>query len=418
MVEKEINLSSVLIVIWERGKKIAIITGLFMVFGALGTMLMKERFKSEATLFINLSKIGERTMQFPAVTVETYEKLFYREPMLKEVIDIFALDEKPYNLKNPKDLKNRIDVESMNHISLILVTVELEDADMAAAVANEIARKAQETNQQIRELEAESSIVAIGEAVLPIIDRMNDFRDTYKRILLENTRNVLNTEFNTNLSTLAQYRQEMANVDISIVELEKRLELFETIFSATDFTETITTHKHVTFNPLADNAVEEVIGEADMRKLNQLQLLDEAVNPAFVGLNQEYQKLKVDLPAMIAKREILVKQIQKLDVLVIEQSKQLTEMEIDEMVAKADFDRMLEIFGGIDKQIGWAPTTVITERQDLYILNEAIPIYKKVYPRRSLVVGLVGMISFLLVFMYYLMADLYGLVKMGIPRIE
>lgn len=143
MVEREINLNAVMIVMWERGKRIAFYTLICMIVAAVATLFIPKRYRSEVNLFMTKSKIGERAMEFPSVSIDTYEKLFYRELMLKNIIDKFQLKEKPYRLKYPKDLRKRIDVDTEKGTSLISVYVELEDPQMCADVANEIALQAQ-----------------------------------------------------------------------------------------------------------------------------------------------------------------------------------------------------------------------------------------------------------------------------------
>ena len=87
------------------------------------------------------------------------------------------------------------------------------------------------------------------------------------------------------------------------------------------------------------------------------------------------------------------------------------EADLDEMIKKAELDRALEIYSGIDKQAGWAGTTVTTERQDLVLWIKAVPNLKKVFPSRSIMVAVAGMMAFLLAFLFYLLVDLYGLMK-------
>lgn len=413
MAEREINLLSILFVIWERGKRIAMYTLICMVVVSIATLFIKDRFRAEATLFINLSKIGERTMQFPTVTNTTYTKLFYREGMLKEVIDEFQLNKPPYNLKYPKDLHGRVMVDTQKEISLISLVVELENPQMAANVTNKIADKASEMVQKIQELESKSSTSKLGLSLNPISTQLNSFRDNYLSTLKKNKKNVLNSEFNSNVSIISLYRQQKSDLDATVLELEKRSGLFSKILSATDYTEKIEVLRKVVYDPYISKITQEQISAADLEKLNQLSIREEMINDGWNKLKMEYQKLQVDLPAMIAKRNFLTEQIKIMEQTLNKQSEKLAEIDVEEMVAKANFDRTLEVYGGIDKQIGWAPTTIASEREDLYVLEHAIPNVKKVYPRRSLMVGLAGMLSFILSFMYYLISDLYGLVSLG-----
>ena len=414
MAEKEINLLSILFVIWERGKRIAMYTLLCMVLGSVVTLFIHDRYRAETTLFVNLSKIGQRTMQYPTVSILTYSKLFYGESMLQEIIDEFQLNKPPFNLKYPKDLHGRIMVDSQKEISLLSLVVELEDPEMAAKVTNAVAEKAVKTIQKIQNLESQASTKKISTELNPLLTQLTTFKDKYLATLKKNMKNVLNSEFNSNVSIISLYRQQKSDLDASLQELEKREGLFKQVLSATDFTEKTEVLRKVVYDPYISKITQEQISASDLDKLNQLSIREELINDAWNKLNMEYQKLKVDLPAMKAKRDYITAQIKSLEGVLKQQSQQMADMDVEEMVAKADFDRTLEVFGGIDKQMGWAPTTIASEREDLLIVNPAIPNPKKVYPRRSLLVGLIGMLSFLAFFLYYLMADLYGLVRLGI----
>src|SRR5690606_17612906 len=131
-------------------------------------------------------------------------------------------------------------------------------------------------------------------------------------------------------------------------------------------------------------------GQVDLESIKDIDLYIEQLDSTYIMLESEYTKAKIDLAALKKRLEETEKEIKTLEQQLAEQQRELFIMETDEMIAKADFDRQLEVMSGVDKQVGWAGTTVTTERLDVINLYPAIPDGKKVYPRRSLMVALVG----------------------------
>ena len=62
---------------------------------------------------------------------------------------------------------------------------------------------------------------------------------------------------------------------------------------------------------------------------NERSLYNEEVNQPYLQLYQEYQKVKVDLPAQRAKRDFKAKRIPELQKLVTEQQRRLHQMEVE-----------------------------------------------------------------------------------------
>ncbi|MFB3786350.1 MAG: Wzz/FepE/Etk N-terminal domain-containing protein [bacterium] len=412
--EKEISLSSIFQVIWERGKRISLFTVLCMAVAAGSSLLIPNRYLSDATLFVLKSKLGERTMQNPAIPMRSFEWLFTADEILLQVIDRCGLRNPPYKMKYPGHLRSRMVVSYINDTSIIKIAVMLEDAEKAAEVANVLAQIAIEKNKELIEKEKQSSSSQIETEIEKIRKQVTLFREEYERTAKKNLKPftvVQLTNLNTIYSTL---EQQIDTLDHSIVEQKERLARMDQIFSATDsaLKPKIRTERSVFSDNLSFETMRQTLGEnVDLENLKGITFYDEAVNPSYFSLQQEYEKLKADLPSLEAKRQSMANRIKDVSQQIEVMQNKLFDMELDEMIKKAELDRALEIYSGIDKQASWAGTTVTTERQDLVLWIKAVPNLKKVYPTRSIMVAVAGMMAFLLAFLFYLLVDLYGLMK-------
>lgn len=412
--EREINLSSILRVMWERGKKILVFTLLVMFVGAIISFLIRSRYEAQVTMFVNVSKIGTHLIgKNNEAIVNTYWQMIPGKKALMDMIKEFDLDKAPYKLKHYRDLEKRIRVKEVDQdLPLFTIRVVLEDATMAAVIANRIADEAIEITNLIRNEEKSFSISHIENELQEIGHTMNNYRETYLGMINSNLKPLLINDLAINNNLLNTYKNEKANMDMSINQLEATRVKFEEVLSATDFTMFLTTRRSVVEDPLAlERLRNRQSRDFQFNQLENFTLFLEELNPAYMSLLMEYQKLMIDLGGLYARRERTVQEIARLEPLVKEQLIRLNSIDIEEILARDNFNLALEIMSGIEKQIGWAGTTVTTERLDVFTIHEAVPDTKKVYPRRTLMVLLMGMIAFILALIYFLFTDLYGLMK-------
>ncbi|MDP8246223.1 MAG: Wzz/FepE/Etk N-terminal domain-containing protein [Candidatus Hinthialibacter antarcticus] len=415
-VEHEIQLASILEVIWRRGRMMAIISLVCMVLAAAFSYTIHNRYRAEVDLVVMNSKIGERAMMFPGMTMDTYSELFLADTVLQDVIDEFRLSEEPFGLKHINALAGRVAIRSNEKSSRIQLSVELEDPEFAALVANQLANRALQLNNEIIMEEKDNSRRFIQQELTPIQEQTMRYQIDYRDLLVKNKLPLLQNELDTNNTILATLRQQHDTLVHSIRELETRQEYFEKVFSATDAPEKILQVKRSIFsNNTVLNQLEEAKPNQSIEDLTGMGYIEETINGIYYQLRSEYIKLTIDLPAMKAKFESMKKEIARLEALVIEQQEQFFRLDVEETESKRYWSQALEVVAGIEKNFDWAGTTVASERQDLKVAYYAIPDPKKVYPRRSLIVLATGMISFLLMFVYYLLKDLYGLVATERP---
>ncbi|MGC9326158.1 MAG: Wzz/FepE/Etk N-terminal domain-containing protein [Candidatus Hinthialibacter sp.] len=410
--EKEINLSAIFKIIWERGKRIMIFTLVCTVISAGASLLIKNRYESIASLMMNPSKLGESIMQRPVTPMGSYLHFFTYPKHLMEIIDQYQLDEKPYKFRYPGDLKRRMFVSYVPNTSMFEIHVQLEDPQLAADVANELAERACNTVNQLMKIEQNVSTAEIEEESEKIFNEALQYKNVYLDTLKRNMKPLQIQTINNLMSMYATAMQEKETLDASILELEEKRRRFEEdVFSATsEYKQKLEVRRALVTDPLLVDQLRERKGEEiNLDDLSDIVFYEETIDPYYNQLLMEYKSLLADIPSLTAKRDFLAKRTVEIQEKITQLQNELFEMDVEELVDKGNFDRAMEIFSGIDKEAGWAGTTVVSERQDLVLVDRAVPIKKKVYPRRSLIVVMAALTAFLLSFLYYLLIDLYGL---------
>ncbi len=416
-VDREIQLASIIEVIWRRGRMMVVISLICMVVAAGFSFLIHNRYRAEVDLVVINSKIGERAMMYPNITMSTYTELFIADSVLQDIMEEFNLDQAPFHMEHLDEFANRIQIDNNAWSSKIQLTVELEDPDIAALVANEIANRALQLNSEIILEEKDNSRRLIQREVTPVLDQSRRFQDTYRDMIVANKLPLLQQELDTNNTILATLRQQRDTLVHSAKELETRKLYFNEIFSATDAPEQIVKLRR---NIMSNNTILNQVEDEEERSMSLDEKLSKGYSEETLGmiyqqLRTEYLKLLIDLPALRAKLQSIENEIARLTPLVEEQQERFFRLDVEETEAKRYWDQSLEVLAGIEKNFDWAGTTVASERQDLKVAYYAVPDEKKVYPRRSLIVLATGMVSFLLMLVYYLLRDLYGLVAPDQP---
>lgn len=410
-IEKEINLASIVEVMWNRAKGIIIFTFATMILAMIATMTMQNRYTATSKLIMNKSKLGTHTMQNPAIPMNTYLDMALDDALLKNLLETYKLTEPPFNFRYRADLLDRIEVDSEEETSLIEIVVQLEDPEIAAEVANAVAQDLTDKSISVMQMESSFSSTHIAEEVERVSEVVEINRKKYEDVMVSNLLEQVVNKLNTTNSILALAISEKANLESQIIQYRTKSEHLGKSLESPDFNEVVKTRNNVLFDPVAENTLRSQVGDLSIQELSQIEFMNETVNVQYLEMKREYETLLADLAAAEAALADKIIKIASLEQETAVLQAKVNRMNIEESYSKMNFDRSLEILGGIDKQEGWAGTSVVTERQDLFRVIDAIPPDRKSYPQRSLMVGIVGSIAFLLSFMYYLLRDLYGLVK-------
>lgn len=419
--QKEISLSAIFHVIWERGKRILIFTFVCAALSAIMTLFVKNRYESAAFLMMSPSKLGERIMERPVIPMRTYVTFMTNPTVLTEIIQKYNLKERPYKFRFPQDLYDRILVYYMDDTAMLVIRVQMEDAQMAADIANALADRGIKT---VKKLIKDEQTESTGELKLQsngILNQVEGYKTTYLESLKRNMK-PLHMQVLSNLMTMyANDVLQKETLDATIIELIEKKSWFESeVFSATsDYKQKVQLRRALVTDPLLVEQIrEQKGGPVNLDDLKNIVFFEETLDTYYNSLLMEYKSLLADIPSQTKKRDFLANRVEELKKEITKLQSDIFDMDVEELITKADLDRELEIYSGIYKEVGWAGATVASERQDLVVIDPAVPVEKKVYPRRSLMVGLTGISAFLLAFLYYLIVDLYGLVTLKTVRKE
>lgn len=140
---EEIDLKELFDIFWSKKIQILLIMLLFITIGIVYTVeLTTPKYRSSTTLVLASSEVAEpnnnTTITATDITinsklVSTYSELVKSKNILREVINNLKID------LQEEELRSSVKVNAVKNTELIEITVENENANYAAKIANEIA---------------------------------------------------------------------------------------------------------------------------------------------------------------------------------------------------------------------------------------------------------------------------------------
>ncbi len=408
-VDREINLASVYRVIWERGKRILFVTLLAMVVAYVTTLFMTKRYGAMAELEVKPSRVGERAMDHWITPIEVFERYIVGDDSLKTVIEEFALDGEPFNIGTVNQLASRINVSKYRETTMIRIYAEMETPEMAAKVANELAKIGIEKNINLLREEVQTTADLLDDA---LSDRIKDnasreqaYLKAQKAYMVE----VIQKKLDNVFSRWQKLLSERENLVVSTKELETRVASLTDALSHQP--EKLKLDRTLSEDLVLLETLRGASKKLEGMDLTNIALTIESPNQEHYTLLSEKDRLNAQLQGDRAKLDLIETMIPELKEEIDELQNRLYEAQLDVARMKAEYDRSYEIFGGIDKEHGWASPTVFSERYDIALVNQAIPKERAVRPNRLAILLLSGSLAFLLALVYFLLKDLYGIAQ-------
>ncbi|HPA46636.1 MAG TPA: Wzz/FepE/Etk N-terminal domain-containing protein [bacterium] len=408
-VEREIDLASVYRVVWERGKRILIVTFVVMVFSYLATLSMTKRYGAMAEVEVRPSHVGEHAMQNWPIPIEAQARYIEGDDTLKAVIDELKLAEEPFEIKKVDQLASRISVSKYKETSIIRVYAEMETSEMAAKVANKLAQKGIEKNLAFLVQEASRTAQLLDETLsarmIANASRETNYLLAQKQYELEKLQKYLD-----NLYSQWQLRMsERENLLISDRELTARVASLEEAIQHQP--EKIYLTRALSEEAVLLEMIRSATPDVKGSRLPDLSLTIESPNPEHYALVAEKDRLEAQLKGDQAKLAQIEATLPGLENQVRETQNKFYDANMEVARLKAEYDRSYEIFGGIDKELGWAFTTIFSERYEMIQVNQALAKDAVASPNRPAVVVLSGSLAFLMALAYFLLKDLYGIAQ-------
>jgi capsular polysaccharide biosynthesis protein len=407
-VEREINLASVYHVVWERGKRILLVTFLLMGLSYVTTLFMTERYEAHAELEVKPSRIGENVMRGWITPFEVYGRYIGDETLLNIMNDL-GLRGEPFNIRKVDQFAARITVSRFRETSVLFVYTEMETPEMAARVANTLADHIIKKNLDLLAKEAHTSVNLIDQSLSARITD-NASREVAYQEAQERYRIEIQQKYLDNLISRWQTRMsERENLIMSTRELATRLASLEEAVSHQP--QKLELKRTLSEDLVLLEAIREAAPDQKGPDLANLSLIIESPNQEHYTLLSLKDQMRAQLEGDLAKlalTETLIPDLKR-EIDQVQGQIYMGQLEVARM--KAEYDRSYEIFGGIDKEYGWTPITIFSERYDINIISPAVPKDKVVTPNRPAIVVLSGSLAFLIALAYFLLRDLYGLAQ-------
>lgn len=410
-VEREINLASVYRVVWDRGKRILMVTVATMIVAFLITLVMTKRYGATAEVEIKPSRIGERAMAHWVTPVEVYARYIEGDDTWQGLIDELDLDRKPFNIRKPKKLVDRVDISKYKETSVIQVYAEMETPEMAATLANTLAQRMIDKNLQFLAEEAETTAELLERSLSARLTKDASLEFAYLTAKKEYAIDVWQKHLENLISRWQTLISQQENLTISTLELAKRLSSLDE--ALTHQPEKFELKRTLSEDLVLLEAIRNANPDQTGADLANLSVTIESINQQHYALLSQKDLLQAQLDGDTAKLTLIESLIPQLKTEIDEIQDQIYVGQLEVTRLKAEYDRSYEIFGGIDKQYGWTPTTVFSERYDIAIINPAIapPKDRIARPNRPAIVVLSGSLAFLLTLVYFLLRDLYGIAR-------
>lgn len=135
---EELDLKELLEMFWEKKVQIILITLIFMVIGVIYSMaFVTPKYESMTSLLLATSgqEITTTDVTLNSKLVSTYSDLVKSKKVIRNVISNLAID-----AGEEENIKNNVSVTAKSDAEIIEITVKNEDAELAAQIANEIAK--------------------------------------------------------------------------------------------------------------------------------------------------------------------------------------------------------------------------------------------------------------------------------------
>ena len=151
--EREAEFIDYLTVLWRWKSAIALGTLAAAATALVVSLIMPKTYQATATLMVTRSKFGSDQLLGPqqlALTAKTFEGIIRNRGAMGDAVSKFNLAGAPYVVK-PRDLMERVETSAVKDTSLLTVSVEFPDAQLAADIANFLAERGIELNNTLNE---------------------------------------------------------------------------------------------------------------------------------------------------------------------------------------------------------------------------------------------------------------------------
>ena len=404
MEEDTIELIDYLRVIWKW--KWIIIIGTFVCIVATGAVsfLLPKSYQASVTFMVSEPKMAEASnfgnaqyfISYPLQTylsypLQTYEGIIKNRLLEAKVIERLKLDLPPYEM-TLGDINGTIAVEFLRDSRLIRLKVEFPDPELAQQIANELAILAVDLNKTLTEKES----VDYRDFIREQLEEAKLRLDQAEKALLDFQRTAqiesLTKELEIQLALKENFEIELENTETVLEQNKATLQRIEEQFKTQE-----KTFKLVS-NLVEDPAYQQslaTLSKADIKALLGFNMEKEVQNPVYFHLENQLVDVISSIGGLLAKKANLeaslkenVTRLKKLQEELAQKEIELGKLERERELAQATY-KMLTL------RYDEARIQVISRTQELKIVDPATIPENSIKPKKKLITGIAGIVSFL-----------------------
>ncbi|WP_352419490.1 GNVR domain-containing protein [Proteiniborus sp.] len=403
---EEISLRELIETLIKGWKLIAIITAIcVLISGVYSFYIVEPTYEAKSVLMASfatdklasVSKNGESVeailntiSTYPVLTIQTYKEQIKSPKVLLQVIEELNLDEKEISRVGLRDM---ISLEAIKDTNLIEIKVANSDPNLAADIANTVAKRFTEFVTDISKEQASKSSKFLKTQIESEKQKLDEASLELKKLMAQ-PRGVdeLASEQEAKLALLSNYKVGVVEKEVDLSKLKSGLAAAEEELKNTP--KILVTSKSVTEDQLLGRIVSEK-NNMSAAETAGIKMENEEININYLELSTKVAEYKMmvsetskELEMMQTKIDETQEQIEVIQSELAEKKHQLNLVQRNVDIAQATYDAFLKKY----EETRVAETTEMGE-STINIVSQALVPIRPVAPRKMLNVAIGGVLG-------------------------
>lgn len=345
-------------------------------------------YRASATMAVAQSKIGEASVGGAASSAAGFIPFVRNHTSAVQVVKNHKLDQPPHNLTPARFLERTLTVTDVRNTNLLVASVVLSDAQLAAVVVNDVAKLATDLSHRLSQEEAVRSRDLIGRHLGQLRGRLKAAETARLEFQRTNQMELLRGE----VEALVDQRRDLPALILTLATQRARLARVEAELARRD--QLTSVRKSIDADPAMMEAAKTAAGKAEGGVLG-LSMTSENVNPVYEGLDAEVAYLRGELAALEKQRAHLI-DVNELGAPQIAKLTQLYVRESELARLQTEYDLAQKAYVEAAAQHENATLQVASRSAELQVIDAGFPPDRPFSPRPLrdalmwMVMGLIG----------------------------
>jgi succinoglycan biosynthesis transport protein ExoP len=362
------------------------------------SLIVPKTYQATTTLMVTRSKFGSEQMLGPqqlALAAKTFEGIIRNRGAAAEAVEKFNLAAAPHALK-PRDLLDRIDSSAVKDTSLLTVSVELRDPQMAADVANFLAARAINLNNTLNEGEMGESRAFLEPQVVQAATDLKAAETALEEYQKQANIEIARKELESRLARFGELEAQRTKVEADLAATGGALASLEQ--SLAEQPTVLTTARSLVADPAYQQALAK-LGRADANALLALTMQSQEVNPVHTFVEQKMAEARREAGSLRARKaqiaQLMAENNERLDSV----QTALTEKTMQTQRLVRAYEMQRDAYKSLRSRLDAANVEVASKTSLLKVVDPAIAPQRALRPRKGLntaigaVAGLVCMLT-------------------------